>query len=423
MYNLTYMISQEENYTIPIGPITVEGSDSISLYIQPDIIEAAIRVVDKELGTPLDGASITIQYQGPFGKYEMTLLYRAGETNIINLLPGLVNIRVEYDMYYTLEKTLTSPTQINIEMTPITTSVSITLVNPDGDRLAGVNIEAVMKSVTLPIEYKSTTDTGLLVFTGIRLGTYRLEITPLNTTLYIPIATSIEVTRSGANPPIVTVDYNMFNVTIRLLDSELGTPVPLLYEVTITRDGEASSMMGFPLTIQVAGETFVPLPPGRYKLSISPLENDYYQYPAETRIIVPDRTTVAITMIPKKYTVEVTIVDDRGKPVEEALVTIASDQGTIASGYTDILGKFSSQLRWGTYSISVTHPDYQPTTRVIKVPDSTSITVNLEPTLQHRIKRMAPMLLGLIGLTVMLGMAYVMRNRLIARLLEEEEYF
>ncbi len=423
MYKLAYSIDSNKNYTIQIATISVNSSKPLQLTIRPNPIEVGINVTDKYLGMPLDGALVVIAYNGPFGKYSTSILYKAGETQTINILPGIITVKVEYDMYYTFEKTLLLPTRLDIRMEPITTPVSIALVNQDGERLSGISIHAVMKSTTLPVEYETTSDTGLLVFTGVRVGTYRLEVTPLNTTLYIPVTTSIEVTKSGADPSIITVEYNMFNVSIRLLDSELGTPVPLLYEVTISRDGEASAAMGFPYTIQVPGEAFTLLPPGRYKLSISPLENDYYQYPAETRITIPEKTRIAITMIPKKYNVEITIVDDRGKPVEEALVTISSDRGTIASGYTDILGKFSSQLRWGTYSISVTHPDYQSTTRVIKVPDSTSITVDLEPTLQHRIKRMAPMLLGVIGLAVMLGAAYIMRNRLVARLLEEEEYF
>ena len=422
-YNLTYSMNLNKDYTVQIDSINIDRPKSLQLTLRPDPIKVGINVTDKELGIPLDGALVIIQYNGPFGTYNTSILFKTGETQIVSILPGIIIVRVDYDMYYTFEKTLVLPTRLDIRMEPITTPVSIALVNQDGERLSGINVHAIMKSTTLPIEYETMTDTGLLVFTGVRVGTYRLEVTPLNTTLYVPVTTSIDVARDSVNPSIIIVDYNMFNVSIRLLDSELGTPVPLLYEITISRDGEASAAMGFPYTIQVPGEAFTLLPPGRYKLSISPIENDYYQYPTETRISVPEKTRITITMIPKKYNVEITIVDDRGKPVEEALVTISSDRGTIASGYTDILGKFSSQLRWGTYSISIAHPDYQSTTRVIKVPDSTSITVDLEPTLQHRIKRMAPMLLGVIGLAVLLGAAYMMRSRLVARLLEEEEYF
>ena len=74
-------------------------------------------------------------------------------------------------------------------------------------------------------------------------------------------------------------------------------------------------------------------------------------------------------------------------------------------------------------TITVNKPGYKAMKTVIQVPQELSKTIKMEPELTTRIRRLAPLIVGITGLLILGGTLYTMRERLTRRILEEEEYF
>ena len=257
-----------------------------------------------------------------------------------------------------------------------------------------------------------------------RLGNYTLTVIPtLPNSLYDVTKTSITVSMEGVSNPVVEVKYKLFNVTILMIDKEYNKPIDVEYELSINRKGGASEALGFPLTIKVKGEANLTLPPGDYTITINPVKLDPFTPPSQITFTVPTSTVVRIEMQPKQYTATLLVVDDRGDPLDNVLVTLQIEGRTVAAGYTDANGEFTAPLRYGIYTVQLEKPGYKSTTATLQIPLETGKTLKMMPEPITRIKRMAPIIVGVAGIIILGSILYVMRERLARRILEEEEYF
>ncbi len=127
----------------------------------------------------------------------------------------------------------------------------------------------------------------------------------------------------------------------------------------------------------------------------------------------------------KYHDVKIRVVDDRGQPVKLARVEVyyAANNTLVASTFTDEQGLAIVRLREGSYLLNASASGYTSKELAFSVPQTTDVTVSLNPTTVTKIKRMTPIFIAIAGVIVLVGVVYTLRERIARRLVEEEEYF
>ncbi len=426
-YQLAYIIpGGDMRWELGVFNITMNYSES--KIIDVNLIPVKIKLLDTEYDTDIEEASVQIDYLGPFGtRSEGIDQYRPVVADTVLLPPGIVEVRANAFGYNerVMRASVTSFTsEIVVYLNPILIPIVISFSNPDGGEIKEV-MDVVLQSKVLPVEYRGEMEKSTVYFREVRLGDYELVIMPrLENSIYNTTVVDVKVTLDGVNPQSIIVEYKLFNISIIMVDEELNNPIKVPYKITIDRKGEASQQLGFPKEYEITGEAYVLLPPGEYALTIAPVNLDVYTPPPQVVFKVPQVTTVSIDMQPKKYPVTILILDDRGRSLENTLVRIQTPEGvTVAAGYTDANGQYSAQLRYGAYTVTAEKVGYLEASVGLQVPVETTKTVSLQPELITKIRRMAPLIIGMTGLLALMATIYVMRERLTRRILEEEEYF
>ncbi len=423
-------------YTIPgltykweLGSITVTEQSRIKAEIEVEKVPVEIRIVDAEYtDIGIAEALVDIMYRGPFGEDHQTLEYKQGFTDKIVLLPGVLTIAASTEYYYDFLGNFTvGPGQntVTIKMEPVVNSVVISFVNPDGGEIKE-DLEVTLRHKIVPYEVKLVSSESSIYLRDIRSGAYTLIVEPVKKdSLYRRTVINLTITEVGeVDPQPVTVNYRLFNVTIIMIEKEIGQQVKVKYNITIDRKGEASDRLGFPLEVEITGRTSVSLPPGSYSIRVKPVALDVYTPPPQITFSVPELTTIIIPMTPKTFPITIIVTDDRERPMEGAFIAISNVNGTIvASGYTDATGKYSTQLRFGAYTITAKKDGYKDGVAAIQVPIETSKSITLEAEMITKIRRIAPLIIGVTGILILASVLYIMRERLARRILEEEEYF
>ena len=419
-------------YTIPgttqvweLDRINVTREEALEYKIKVDRGPVTIKLLDSEYDVMIQEALVTIKYNGPFSTSEEVLEYKLGIKDTIPLPPGRATIHVTAYGYDEAEIDVpVEPGQdLTIYLDPIKVPILISFTNQDGEPVKE-SLYIVLRHTELPLEINGTTTKSSIYLEDVRLGNYTLTVIPtLPNSLYDVTKTSITVSMEGVSNPVVEVKYKLFNVTILMIDKEYNKPIDVEYELSINRKGGASEALGFPLTIKVKGEANLTLPPGDYTITINPVKLDPFTPPSQITFTVPTSTVVRIEMQPKQYTATLLVVDDRGDPLDNVLVTLQIEGRTVAAGYTDANGEFTAPLRYGIYTVQLEKPGYKSTTATLQIPLETGKTLKMMPEPITRIKRMAPIIVGVAGIIILGSTLYVMRERLARRILEEEEYF
>ncbi len=125
------------------------------------------------------------------------------------------------------------------------------------------------------------------------------------------------------------------------------------------------------------------------------------------------------------YDVRINVLDDRGMPVKLARVEVyyAANDTLVASTFTDQQGQVVVRLQEGSYLVKASAEGYLPKQIVVSVPETTEVTISLDPTTATKIKRLTPYIVMIAGVLVLVGVLYALRERIARRLVEEGEYF
>jgi len=125
------------------------------------------------------------------------------------------------------------------------------------------------------------------------------------------------------------------------------------------------------------------------------------------------------------YDVRIRVVDDRGEPLSLARVEVyqAGNNTLLASLFTDENGIVLVRLKEGSYIVRAYADGYMEKEAALTVPQTTEVTLSLDPTTVTKVKRMTPYLALGAGAVALVGTLYALRERIARRLVEEEEYF
>ncbi len=408
--------------------VEVTGATSeLVIEFEPPMVDVAVEVVDGELGGRVAGSVITVSYSGPFGSWTVEELAAQGIARL-SIPPGLVSLIVSADGYYESVIDLIalpgSPLNVKVSLDPILYTVELRLIDPDGRpveeplRVAMTNLDL---GKTVEVEGRGP----LIRVEEVRAGRYAVTITPLQEeTVFRPTTVEVAVRDPGVvEPSVITVEYRLFTVEIRLVDSRTGKDIVFPYTLRLEREG--SDAIAYPREVVIeAGAATIALPPGTYTATLQPVREDYYQVGEPVSFEVDSDETVVIRLQPRLYALTVQVVDDRGSPIPEALVrVIESERGVVATGSTDEAGRLVIQLPYGTYVILVSHPGYREAQVPVVLPQVTLAEVQMDPTIRTLAFRYGPIFLGVVSLSALIVLIYRVREVIAERLLKEEEYF
>ncbi len=409
-----------------LGHILVEGPASASFAIQPPMVNLSVSVADAEYPIPVN-ATLELAYTGPYGTGSLKV--RVNGSALLALPAGSYVVTATADRYKPASLPVllnASSESVRITLQPVLVPVTINVYDGDGNPVDGAVVRLVYEIPSLSPPPIITVNGTAKPREGVRIGAYRVEVSPPPGSPLLPAAVPLDV-RAGGGQVTITLPFRNFTVEIILKDSLTGRMVPFKYLVKLQRAGKGSETLRYPKEVEVVGgKANVTLPYGVYTVLLEPEAQDYYVVPQGITFHAErEGQQVVIQMKPRVYTVNVVVVDDRSRPVAGALVELVDTKthATVASQLTDSTGSASFSVVYGLYEIKVTHKAYKEATAYIQVPQVTSTTVNVYPTPITALKRMAPLIVGVAGLALLGAVLWRAKEAIAARLAEQEEYF
>jgi hypothetical protein len=261
----TYMVYYvEESLNITSRPAVIEvnpGQASYEVALEVDPIALEIRLADIELGTSIDAATLVLSYTGPLGSLTLRESLSGGRVQV-EIPPGIYTIIASAEGYEdtVTRLNLTEPGSLTIYQPPVKVSVTLNFRDMDGRLVALDGIVARFAHRDLPLTFEFYSKDGIVETSGLRLGTYFVEIEPPADSEYRPVTVVLDVTRDGANQSTITLPFKEYNVTIELVETDTGTKAKGAYRVELSRREPGSPELGFPLAVVVEGETTILLP-------------------------------------------------------------------------------------------------------------------------------------------------------------------
>ena len=413
---------------IALGEVNVTGNTRVSYTLEAPAVNVTLKILDALAGIPpATGASVEIAYNGPYGSGTLKLTING--TAQLSLPAGSLVVSASADRYQPASVPVSlanASGSIVVSLEPILVPLRVEVVNPDGAPVDGAIVRLTYEIPELSPPPMVTVNGTAEVRGGARIGAYRVTVEPPPSSPLLPAATRLDVGKEGASIKVV-LPYKNYTVVFILKDSVTGKLIPFKYTLTLTRSGAGSEKIVYPKEIDVVnGKANATLPYGDYTITLKPASQDYYVIPQSIAIHVEkDNQTFVIAMKPRIYTVSVTVIDDRSRPVAGALVEVVDTKtgATVASQLTDATGSASFNLPYGLYEIRVTHRAYKPASAYMDVPSTTSTTVNVYPTPITALKRLAPLIIGVVGLALLGVVLWRAKEAIAARLAEQEEYF
>ncbi|WP_062662374.1 carboxypeptidase regulatory-like domain-containing protein [Aeropyrum camini] len=413
--------------SVDAGNILVpEEGGGVEVVIKPPLAAVKVAALDSEFSVRLPEFSVSYTYLGPFGQLEGVVEGAKGEA-VLQLPPGRASLEVGALGFRpaSLSLEIAGDVELEVEMEPIVFGIAVSLADPDGNPVEE-EVELVLKHTTLPLELRARGEGPILRLEGVRPGNYIAEVNVVSEeSLLADTQLRITVTQEGAVVPgVLTVEYKRLTVELWLLDALTGEPIGFPYIVELERQAPEGGL-SYSVETVVRGKAVLSLPPGTYKASLSPeAGQSYYRVDTAFSFTVLKPGKVELRISPIMYTVTVLVVDDRGSPQQGALVRVLSEEGVeVASGLTDGSGSFTFQAPYGIYIVNAEKPGYRESTGTIQVPQSTTLTITLNPGPLVLLQRYGPIAVGFIGLAALAAGIYRIRERIARRLLEEEEYF
>ena len=418
----------------PLANFTVKSDTSVPITVEAPVFTVSLDVRDSVYDFYGIQATVSLSYLGPYGQGTAQLQTSRNGSLTAQLPAGVYSVIVAAPGYeqYTATLNITGNTTLKVKLKPVYVGFTVKVVDVDGKPVPGAVV--TLRHTKLPYIVKVTaiyvqSEKAAIarVPGGVRLGNYTLIVTPPPDINYLkPYATNVTV--SGDTTLQITLMPKLFNVTIVLVDKETGKPLPakqFTYLAQLKRTGAGSEVLSLPSEINITGPTTVTLPYGSYVMTLKAVTRDYYVLPPQVTFTVDSNKTIQIPLRPKLFTITVTVTDDRNTPLQGAVVHIidTATGAEKAAGRTDSQGRFTASLRYGLYEVHVAMKGYKPAVRVMDVPKVNALTVQLQPGPVVLLKRFTPLIIGVAGLAAAGYIILRIRERIAARLMEEEEYF
>ena len=408
------------------GEIRVARPSRATLEIPAPLYNITIRAVDAEFPSFTIPANATITYLGPYGAGEASVSLANGSA-VLQLPAGSYQVIVTAPFYGAgrLLFNVTNNTVAVIPLNPVKVRVEVIVQDIDGNPVPGALVELRHEGVPYVKRVVAVYAEGASIARvpeGVRQGRYTITVFPPEEFYYLkPYRT--EATIVGQTRIVVTLEPKSYNITVTLVDKDTGEVISFPYLMKLQRKGEGSQALPVPAEINVTGPTTVTLPYGVYVATLQAMGKDYYVLPPQVSFTVDGPKNVTIQLQAKQFPLSIIVNDDRGNPLQGALVQVYDDAGNLkAAGRTDADGYFTTTLRYGTYIVKVTMEGYREATRAVSVPDIPSLTVDLQPGPVVILKRFTPLIIGAAGLGAAVYLILRLRER-IAERLAEEEYF
>lgn len=428
-YNVYYRIP-EADYVIPVTTLTVEAGEGqlqVGITVKPPKVNLALALVDSELEIPVNDATVTIVYTGPLGQFAQTVEGVNGSLQM-ELPPGVAVIDVEAPGYQAARQELVlKPDRVDaaIRINPLLYDVQLRLVDQDG---VPVEDEVVVTLIHRELPYtKEVRGVGPTIqVSEIRPGSYQVIITPVESGILDETQAQVTIEPPGvATPDTLQINFRTFKVTLTLVDAVKGDTIPFPYTAILERVATgAPSPLEVTREITIQGSAQLSLPYGNYTVTLVPEGPDYYVVDEPFNITVDKDGEITLKLQPRIYVVTIIVTDDNNRPLANSFVRVTDAEGNeIQSGYTDANGYFIFRTSFGTYSVTVSHPGFHSTERIITVPQNTNVTISLEPGIRVLLLRYGPLVTGFASLAIIAVLIYRMRSTLSERLLKEEEYF
>ncbi len=409
------------------GNLTVDRPLKLEFNITPPTVTLTLRVFDSQLHTPIN-ANVSLIYEGPYGSGTLQGKAESGELEL-SVPAGAYTLEVTAKYYKpsTLQLDLLSPNEVKVKLDPVLAPLKLVILDPDGNRVDGALVKLVYQMPQLSPPPMVSVNGTVSPRGGVRIGHYKVIVTPPPKTPLEPVEFTITVGLKGYETQVI-LPYKSYNVTILLKDYLFKKPIPFPYKLELSRQGAAKPpLVRYPTTVTIkGGKANLTLPYGVYTCKLKPVSQDYYVLPSSITFRV-DRNgeLINITLKPRQYTVTVMVVNDRSEPVAGALVELIDTRthAVVASGLTSKSGSVALKAYYGIYQVSVAQSAYKPASIYIEVPRQKSVTLTVYPTPLTVVKRMTPLFVGITGLIALIAVLWKVKSVIAERLSEQEEYF
>ncbi|MEM1939132.1 MAG: carboxypeptidase-like regulatory domain-containing protein [Acidilobaceae archaeon] len=391
----------------PIGDISVKIKENNAI-----VAETRVSNSTATLYLPQGLFNLTINFEGRESRSILFPVTIGFNEALLVLIPQPRSLLVE------LIRELNELNTIARLYTP-RVNVEFKIRDVDGNPiLSPVRITLISEHVT----YRSTSSNGLVLFSDVPLGIYKLEALPLDRS-YESLSINVKVTMRGVEPSILILKPRSINVTIKLIDGTFNTLVQEPFKLKIERLEPGSHMLDYPREFTVTkGSYKTSLPPGTYKVTLTLAGRDIYEVPRDLKFIVEASGEVIIKLKPKVYNVVLEVRDTWSKPVADAIIKVIRVEGGLEyETTTSENGLTSLSLPHGTYDITIEKRWYKKTYKSITVPETLEDKIVVEPTLPLLTLKYSPYLLVAGGALVAI-IALIRIKRIVEEKLREE-YF
>jgi hypothetical protein len=356
------------------GPVELVGDAEVSITLEPEYVEAAFRLVDRQFGVNAVGSfTLTLNYV----KTGAVKQIRVNEPSFALTLPrGLYSITIESNegFYYPVEITIEVVEGISrvIPLEPVINPVVVSVVY--NDEKAGIAVGGVpgalvrveLISPELPLdEMVGVTDGSGRAYFLLRPGLYRVSV---ESELIEPVEVEIEVFGEQEIVILATPIYGV--LTIDIVDSELLVKLPTA-AVSVTWLGSEQFTKTFEAQ---GGELTLELPLGSYLIEARLAG---YYAPASVPVdLLTSEQRVTILMSPIQVPVDVSVFSDEFlatigdeivrfpltplagatvtfEPIDEVLLALGIRAKSFETGPG---GGFTATLRVGSYKVTINHP-------------------------------------------------------------------
>ena len=407
---LVVLSIKNANYTVEQVPYKITLNTSYVAY------NVKLKITDKLSGKTLIAPlnilvdDIPIVTESLKNEHEFKLLYGVHKLTI-KPSRGFENAYYEY----TTELLIRESLEISVELNRVEYSVSISIIDEYGDLISPVQVmlegpvgASIPTVLTAIIE---TPATPLLA--RVPYGEYTLTINPLNTAIYVPWTTKLNITSS--QNIVVSLQRVKYNVTVRFTST---LPIICNYDL-YANDTIVMSNVG-------VNEVVVQLPYGVNTLSAIPRrESERACLPSKLITIkVESNTNVTIPIERRVYKLRIIALEGE-TPISSVGIRVFSvELGAIfTTDLTDVNGVAVLSLPYGFYRIVLEHPKYTTSEFFITVDQDKSEIVSLRPSIQTLLWRFMPVIAILLAILAVIIVIRKIRSILIKRLPTEETYY
>jgi len=393
--------------------VTYEGQE-FSINVTLPKYATIFRIYDVDTNVELEEAEIILLYKG--GTPESYVIVKSSEK--VELPLGAYEYKVEMPGYESASGVIevNKETEVTLKLKTFTYSLEINVVNPDEKPIKSIVVIRQLKPIERFITNTTTDGKGYLKIENLRSGTYEVFVKPL-----APYVVEAKHTIKLVNNTKVQIKLKpkYYNLTITFIDAVEKTKVTKPIEVNIVRKGIFK--YNITATITPKNNTLT-LPYGTYIIGI-PRTIAYKETKVEVKLL--NSTEVKINLVPSMIRVTIRVVDDLGKLMPTAKITVIDSKGRAI--YRDLLlaptGEVPLNLRPNTYKITAYAPGFKVKEVYITIPQQQSITIMLEPELLTKIYRLLPIIIPVTGIAIFIITLIILKRRVAKRLMLVEEYF